>query len=161
MEPRFVIGDWVRVRAHVESRHKESPREKYGYRIEYSQPKLGKITGMKRMFWGTVKTKCYGDGYGYGDAIPYVVYLTNTSSEKLWEVRFGYLNKPVYVRELDVEDVGFTQVPCKFPMLYQDWSPSMRSGLSKIMKGVVKDLKRDTKGRFAPVFPNAKRRLMG
>lgn len=161
MEPRFVIGDWVWVRAHVVSKHKESPREKYPYRVEYPEPKLGKIVGMKRMFWGTVKSSAVGVGYYGEEYSPDTSYLTNMSSEKLWEVRFGYLNKPVYAREADVEEVGFTQMPCKFPMLYQDWSPNMKSDLSRIMKDVVKDLKRDTKGRFRPVFPNAKRRLMG
>jgi hypothetical protein len=156
MEPRFVIGEWVWVSAHVVSKHKESPREKYAYRVEYPEPRLGKIVGMKRMFWGVVKglVKYYDEEYA-----PDVSYLTTTSSEKLWEVRFGYLNKAVYVRELDVEEVGFTDMPCKFPMLYQDWSPQMREDLSRIMKDVVMDLKRDAKGRFAPVFPNAKRRL--
>ncbi len=125
------------------SKHRGSPRDKYACRVEYSEAKLGKITGIKRMFWGVVNTASVGVGYYDDGYTPDVSYLTNIRSEKLWKVKFGYMNRPVYARDPDIDKIAFPQMPCKFPLLYQDWSPSMKADLSRIMKDVVEDLKRD------------------
>ena len=146
---KFKIGDWVWVR------HKTVVDYHEPNAVDYSGPGgdpktavkvkvdvVGQVAGLKRKFIG----KLVSPEYDPRLRDPQNPYLNVTEELILWEVKTGYLNKPILVAE---EDMGMAlhELGAKLPLLHTKrtpWTESEKHDLRQIMK----DEPRDEKGRW-------------
>ena len=91
---QYSIGDYVLVSQTVESGYDEEGKNKIPVHTTIIIPRVGQIVGLKRMFFGKRCGATYDEEDGELVELPY---LEITCSMLPWEVRFGLLNKPVYV----------------------------------------------------------------
>ncbi len=96
---RFMIGDEVSVVAHyvgeVAYAYDDTKLDRRVHsRKEFKEPIIGKVTGIKRKQSGKIIHGVHGEGY-----------LKVDETKFYWAVRFGMMNKEVFVTDEDIEMV--------------------------------------------------------
>lgn len=158
-KPRFVIGDWVRVKAVADFYYTDLALRKSVRKVEsrlLKEPFIGQIVGARRKFLGEFKGGGYRGADMWGEDADYEPpYLSVTDSVWVWLVRKGYLNKAIEALDEDVRLYEGVHDTCIRPLGKRDktlpwrkasesWDAKAREELRKIMK----DVKRDSKGRW-------------
>ena len=138
----FKIGESIHVINKVTFKSKREDSGQY-YRITEKSPvnKTGVIIG------GAIRRtgKVVAGGGHYDDYDP--AYLTDIKSVFVYQVRLGFINKPIEVLEDDM--VPSTEVNYKLPYFVSsqpEWNQKSRDNLREDMK----DAPRDSKGRWIP-----------
>jgi hypothetical protein len=110
-------------------------------------PLVGRITGAKYIPLG-IYEKGYGDSNGYGYVDNYTPpWLSVTSTVFVYTVKFGLLNKDVYVLPTGILS-NFNDK--ELPLKYCPTDDETKKRASEIMKEEMKNWPRDEKGRWLP-----------
>jgi len=128
--PKFKIGDSVIVHAVVKLDLDVVKKERMMYRFKTLNTS-GLIVGAVHRFTGRFVEAVYPDEQSY---------LTEQKPVLLWQVRTGYLNKPVEALEKDIEPTKNLTIPWK----YCSWSERDSNALRKEMLNIP----RDARGRW-------------
>ncbi len=137
---KYAIGDNVQISQTVCIETNEAGCRCVRRKEDHSPGIFGKIIGLKRFFLGDVE----GGGYGMDEGGS-VNYLLVDRTIVVWEIRRGYLNKPIYAFDKDVQIVDVLSPAKKFPLIWQrQWSETAKQSLRDEMK----DAPRDAKGRW-------------
>lgn len=158
MKPRFVIGDWVRVKAVANFYYEtDSGKRKVESRL-LKEPFIGQIVGARRKFLGEFESGGYKAAGMWDEGVDYdPPYLSVSGSVWVWLVRKGYLNKAVEVLDDDVEIYDPLHSQCIRPVGQdkRDRKLPWRNNESNLdlkareeLRKIMKDVKRDSKGRW-------------
>jgi len=147
---KFRIGDFVLAKKQVLMRRRYKTHEHsdsvLGWRY-YTTLKLpdntrGFIIGAAYRHLGEVKRPSY---YGGDDSN----YLHSKERILVWEVKLGYLNKPIEVLEEDLEIIYSSFLPLEIPWLYTTPIPErLLKGFADEMREEMSKVPRDEKGRW-------------
>lgn len=151
----FKIGDFVCTRVLVEMQYENSEEsaksgawKRRAVRIPQENEVWGQIIGACRRYEGTLYPASGGDGGWFGEEPPdpEQAYLAPSKTITLWEIRQGYLNKPVLAFAEDIKPaIG---VLCgSVPWSHQNQPPYDRRVRLELSKA-AKTQKRETNGRF-------------
>ena len=96
---KFKFGDRVSVSAEARMDYNDLG-ERHLVRDKYAQPAIGRICGLRKRQLGEYKPGNPDTGYPYDEfSAPY---LKITGIIELWEIKIGYLNKPIQAHEDDI-----------------------------------------------------------
>jgi len=143
---KFNFGEIVIVRAKMIKQVTTRGENYYRALVKKELPSgtIGKISGLKYFYVGEIRDDDNFEGYEYNSGIRH---LMVESSALLYEIKVGWLNKPIYARESDLEAFS-NQSVYKFPMLHF-YNPYIMSEKDrKLLSKWSKDFPRDSKGRF-------------
>ena len=136
---RFQVGEWVAVRATTEV--KVDGDSKRAMQTTSIPETRGRVVGVAVRFEGTLEHGGYTPDEG-----PESNYLSPTRRVELWEVRFGLTNRPVLVRDEDLDKALWSE-ECRLPVRFArqpEWTPKNRKWLSEESRSWP----RDKRGRW-------------
>ena len=131
---KYSIGDYVVV---SDVMFRKGTNQVQWVPLNYSKPKLGQIVGLAVKQDGRIE-----GGLGWEDP-PYFV---PEKAHNFWQVKFGYLNKPVLVQEESIRLAAIDEIE-ELPKLFQrriPWSTQSRKDLSLDST----EWPRDSRGRW-------------
>lgn len=138
------IGEKVTVYATVEFAYNDKS-ERVQFRTELEIPQVGVITGGTYKMLGTYSSANSRIDY-YGDDDYEPAYLSVSETKFIYTVKFGLMNKDVYVLPNDVL-TNFNIIP--LPIKYvSKFSYNQSKKFSDDMKDIMKNWPRDEKGRW-------------
>lgn len=108
--------------------------------LTLGKSQLGQIVGLVTRYDGDIKSG-YSCDFEFDPS-----YFVPTKTHVFWEVKFGFLNKPIYVRDEDIQFASIDEVE-ELPKLYtRQCSYSEKD--KKLLSEDSKDWPRDSKGRW-------------
>ena len=100
---KFKFGDRVSVSAEARMEYDDLGK-RHLVRDKYVAPTIGRICGLRKRQLGEYKPGNPDTGYPYDEfSAPY---LKITGIIELWEIKIGYLNKPIQAHEDDITKLG-------------------------------------------------------
>ena len=143
-KPRFKIGEWVETNTIVTFGYKGDKRVP----IKFKRNVIGQIVGATYRHTGEyshgIKHGGYMEGYDYEQAS-----LVGGDRVLVWQIKIGYLNKPVEALEEDIrvlESYSMIRIVDKLPWMHtrNKWPQWAKDKLSEESKSWP----RDEKGRW-------------
>jgi len=108
--------------------------------FKLTKPQFGQVIGLATRYDGNIK-----GGYSYGFEFD-PNYFIPTQTHLFWQVKFGLLNKPIYVREEDIRLATIDEVE-ELPKLYMSRCPYSDKD-RKYLSEDSKNWPRDSKGKW-------------
>ena len=105
--------------------------------LSYNKSRLGQVVGLATKYDGDIE-----HDFGWVDPN----YFVPRKTHRFWQVKFGLMNKPVFVREEDVRLATIDEVE-ELPKLYQNRAPWNKQA-KQDMREEVQNFPRDKNGRW-------------